>query len=309
MNKIILLAFIPLILAIGLSMNMPTANAQVMAQLVTDNPKLFEPNGLGLAILEHNEWPTTPYDYLKENLLVLSPLAQLRSGISPFDIQCKNDLELLIKSSKESSACVYPNSVMKFIERNWIHVFEPAVALAAAGVESEDEESDSETEESVSNMTQRQSYPSDDQRAMSFTVNFSGASLTTDQMEPIYTFSKFKHLSKVTDATIVLPEKTTDRPQFILESLPSLDKKPYYKMLTEWIAGTPQAIRFDVRVDVVAGNGETIQSWVYKECNAVDYYTFLSESLGVFAFHQKFESEIREKASYDCLGFKIEVPE
>ena len=307
MKKIILLAIIPLILAIGTSIYLPTVHAQVLPQLVTDNPEFFEPNGYGLAILEYNGWPTTPYDYLKENLPVLNPLAQLNSGISPFAIQCKNDLQLMVKPSKESSACVYPNSVMKFIERNWIHVFEPAVALAAAGLE--DEESDSETEESVSNMTQRQSYPSDDQRAMSFTVTFSGASLTTDQMEPIYTFSKFKHLSKVTDATIVLPEKTTDRPQFILESLPSLDKKPYYKMLTEWIAGTPQAIRFDVRVDVVAGNGETIQSWVYKECNAVDYYTFLSESLGVFAFHQKFESEIREKASYDCLGFKIEVPE
>jgi len=303
------IAIIPLILSIGISIYLPSASAQLFPQLVTDNPQYFEANGYGLAILEYNEWPTTPYDYLKENLPIFTPLVQLNSGILPFDVQCKVGLELMVKPSKESAACVNTNSVMKLIERNWMHVFEPAVALATAGAELA-EESELETEESSSETIQRQSYPSDEQRAMSYVVTFSGGFLTPEQSEPLYTFSKFKHVSKITPDSVVLPEDITDTPQLILEALPSLDKKPYYRMIQGLIEGTTSfGEEFNVRVDIVAGNGETIQSWVYADCKLVDYYTYLLESLGVFAFHQQFEPEIRELAGYECAGFVIEVPE
>ena len=306
--KIIIFALIPLILSIGISIYLPSIDAQIFPQLVTDNPKYFEPNGYGLAILEYNEWPTTPYDYLKGNLFVMSPLAQLNIGILPFDIQCKSGLELVVKSSKESVGCVTPNSVAKLIERNWMHVFEPAVALAAAEVASS-EEPELETEETSSETIQKQSYPSDGQRAMTYVVTFSGASLTPEESEPLYTFAKFQHVSKITDRTIVLSEDSSDRPQFVLEALPSLDKKVYYRMLADWINGHPNARTFDVKIDIVAGNGETIQSWIYTDCNWIDYHTYLLENLVVFSFHQKFESEIREQASYECAGFAVEVPE
>ena len=307
MKKTLIFLF-PLILSVGISIYLPTANAQVLPKLVTDNPEFFEPNGYGLAILQYNGWPTTPYDYLKENLPILTPLAQLNSGVSPFDIQCKNNLELMIKPSKESSGCVNPNSVMKLIERNWMHVFDPAVALAV-GAELEGEESNLETEESGSETLKKQSYPSDDQRAMSYVVTFSGGTLIAEEMEPIYTISKFKHLTKVTGDTILLPDGTTDRPQFALEALPSLDKKPYYAMIQNWIKASPLETNFDVRVDILAGNGQIIQSWVYTNCALVDYYTYLSENLVVFAFHEKFEPEIRERASFDCGNLVFEVPE
>ena len=307
MRQNTLFLIIPLILSIVISVYLPTANAQILPQLVTDNPKYFEPNGYGLAILEYNEWPTTPYDYLK-NSIVLSPLAQLNIGILPFDISCKSGLELVVKPSKESSACVTPSSVLKLIERNWMHVFDPAVALAAAEVAT-DVESELESEESSSETIQRQSYPSDEQRAMSYVVTFSGASLVPEESEPLYTFSKFRHISKITDKTLILSEKASDRPQFLLEALPSLDKKVYYRMLADWINNSPKARAFDVKIDIVAGNGETIQSWVYRNCNLIDYNTYLLENLVVFSFHQKFESEIREQASYECAGFTVEVPE
>ena len=220
--KLLILTLIPLVLSFGVSIYLPSVDAQILPQLVTDDPKYFEPNGYGLAILEYNEWPTTPYDYL-QNSPVLSPLAQLNLGILPFDISCKSGLELMIKPSKESVGCVTSDSVSKLIERNWMHVFEPAVALAAEVATPV--ESELETEESSSETIQKQSYPSDDQRAMTYVVTFSGASLTPEESEPLHTFAKFQHVSKITDRTIVYPEDTTDRPQFVLEALPSLDKK------------------------------------------------------------------------------------
>ena len=62
-------------------------------------------------------------------------------------------------------------------------------------------------------------------------------------------------------------------------------------------------------MDIVAGNTEILQSWVYIDCSLIDYHTFLLENLAVFTFYQEFEPEIREKASYECAGFTIEVPE
>ena len=308
MKDLIIFALIPLIFSVGISTYLPTADAQLLPQIVTDDPKYFEANGMGLAILEYNGWPTTPYDYLMKNLPVLTPLAQLNSGILPFDVQCKENLELMVKPSK-SAACVNANSVMKLLEINWIHVFEPAVALAAAGVESEGEESDLATEESISETIQRQSFPSDDQRAMSYVVTFSGASLLLEEMEPIYTISKYKHLSKYSDETKILPEQDTETPQFLLEALPSLDKKTYYRMIMDWLYDKPEARAFDTKIDLVAGNGQTIQSMVYTDCRVASYYTYLLENLVVFSFHQKFEPEIREKAFFECAGFEIEVPE
>jgi hypothetical protein len=283
----------------------PTVNAQILPLVVTANPEYYETDGFGLTVLKHYGFPTTPYDYLNVNLPVnlpvLTPVAQLSMGISPFDVVCKEGLELVVKPSKESVGCVKTTSVVKLIERNWIHVFEPAVALATG-------EADLETEESTPDTIHKQSYPPDVQRAMSFAVTFSGGRLTPDQSEPIYTFSKFKHLSKVTDDTIVLPQKiAANNPQFILESLPSLDKKPFYKLVNDWIKENPFAVPFDVKVDVVAGNGEVIQSWAYTECNLVDYHTFLLENLIVYKFHEKFESEIRDRVSFSCGDFELQT--
>jgi len=278
----------------------PSVNAQVLPHLVTENPKYYEPAGLGLAILQYNEWSLTPYDYLKENFS-LTPIAQLSMGILPFDIQCNSGLELVIKPSKESAACVNSDSVLKFVERNWIHVFEPAVAFAAS--------EELTSEESSSQIITKQKIPSDLQRAMSYVVTFSDASLTVEESQPIYTISKFRHISKITDSTIILPKSASDKPQFILEALPSLDKKAYYRMITDWINDNPSARLFDVKIDILAGNSETIQSWVYEKCRLVDYNTFLSENLVVFSFHPKFESEIREKSSFECNTFDVEVPD
>ena len=298
--KLIIFALIPIILSVGISMYIPTTYAQVLPHLVTENPKYYEPNGLGLQILQYNEWSTAPYDYLKETLS-LTPVAQLNMGILPFDIQCDSGLELVVKPSRESAACVTSTSVLKLVERNWLHIFDPVVALAAAEVAT--------SGESSSETITKQQTPSDAQRAMTYVVTFSGASLTVEESQPLYTISKFRHISKTTDNTIILPKSASDRPQFILEALPSLDKKVYYRMISDWINNDPKARLLDVKIDIVAGNGETIQSWVYEECRLVDYYTFLSENLVVFTFHDKFESEIREKSSFHCITFDVEVPE
>jgi len=48
-----------------------------------------------------------------------SPRAQVRSGIAPTEVVCKEGFELLLKTTDGSPACVKESSVEKLIERGW----------------------------------------------------------------------------------------------------------------------------------------------------------------------------------------------
>ena len=49
----------------------------------------------------------------------VSPKLQIKSGIKPESISCKENLELIFKSTTGSPACVKPETATKLIERGW----------------------------------------------------------------------------------------------------------------------------------------------------------------------------------------------
>ncbi len=57
------------------------------------------------------------YEKLRE-----SPLKQFKSGISIDKIQCRDNLQLILKTSNNSPACVKPETKTKLIERGWATV-------------------------------------------------------------------------------------------------------------------------------------------------------------------------------------------
>ena len=50
---------------------------------------------------------------------VMSPLKQMKSGVDPKDVVCKEGLVLMLKSTDGSAACVKDSSSSKLIERGW----------------------------------------------------------------------------------------------------------------------------------------------------------------------------------------------
>ena len=56
---------------------------------------------------------------IKMNYSFMTPLKQKNLGISSEEIDCKEGLVLLIKSSNENPACVKPNTATKLIDRGW----------------------------------------------------------------------------------------------------------------------------------------------------------------------------------------------
>ncbi len=50
---------------------------------------------------------------------LMSPRAQIKSGIASNEISCKTGFELILKSSDGSPACVKESTAGKLIERGW----------------------------------------------------------------------------------------------------------------------------------------------------------------------------------------------
>lgn len=50
---------------------------------------------------------------------ILAPLKQISSGVSASDVVCKEGLELIIKASTGSPACVSLSTSLALVERGW----------------------------------------------------------------------------------------------------------------------------------------------------------------------------------------------
>jgi len=61
---------------------------------------------------------------INDTILSISPLKQLKSGISANDIVCKEGFELIYKSKNDSPACVKPVSVQKLVTWGWAKTLE-----------------------------------------------------------------------------------------------------------------------------------------------------------------------------------------
>ena len=99
--------------------------------------------------------------------------------------------------------------------------------------------------------------------------------------------------------------------KFILQSLPSKDKTALYAAIDrEYFAkaGSVTITRFDVAIDILAGDGTLIQTWQYNKCQVFAYGTFLQEVRNFYQFSGQLQSEYRDKIIVECSGVRLQVP-
>ncbi len=68
-------------------------------------------------VLESQEMEDTTEDVMTEELM--SPKMQMDEGVAPQDVECKEGLELVLKASDGSAACVKPGTKELLITRGW----------------------------------------------------------------------------------------------------------------------------------------------------------------------------------------------
>lgn len=99
-----------------------------------------------------------------------------------------------------------------------------------------------------------------------------------------------------------------DGTQFLLESIPSKDKKPFYEMIQNSI-NTSRPDLINVNIDIFSGDGTLIETLNYKKCIIYSYFIHTNDSKGKFSFLDEGNSklQIREVTKFDCTGFKITI--
>ena len=96
--------------------------------------------------------------------------------------------------------------------------------------------------------------------------------------------------------------------KFSLESVPSKDKMPFYELVKVQL-DNPTKKLFDVKIDILAGDGSLIETLYYKKCELEKYFVYSNDSKGKYRFLEgkTSEMELREVSKFSCLRFLLEV--
>jgi len=99
---------------------------------------------------------------------------------------------------------------------------------------------------------------------------------------------------------------------FLLESLPSEDKKPFYKLVQKSLKEINNPVmsnptRLDIAIDIFSGDYDLIQTLSYKKCSVFDYFVHSVDSRGKIPFLEDGTQEIefREVTKFTCQSFDL----
>jgi len=101
---------------------------------------------------------------------------------------------------------------------------------------------------------------------------------------------------------------------FLLESVPSEDKKPFYKFVRDSLQNQQNALAnptfMDIKIDIFSGDYDLINTLSYEKCMVSDYFVHSVDSRGKIPFIKDYEGiEIREVTKFACNSFKLVIDE
>ena len=100
--------------------------------------------------------------------------------------------------------------------------------------------------------------------------------------------------------------------EFLLESLPSEDKKPFYRLVRESLKQIDQPVaakptQLDIKIDIFSGSYDLIETLAYDRCSVTDYFVHSVDSRGKIPFLQDGTQsiEFREVTKFSCQSFDL----
>ena len=161
----------------------------------------------------------------------------------------------------------------------------------------------------ITEVTAAQTALTEEERAQYFVVHFSDGLIS--KPVTIDTFISFEATSSKTLQSELYYSPTYkfgDPAEFMLESMPSLDKQEMYEGINRWMTSNTFAQPFDVDIDVLSGDGQIIQTWAYKRCEPTAYGTFVQDLIFYYQFVDQEKSEIRDRVTFTCRVIDLLVP-
>ncbi len=98
---------------------------------------------------------------------------------------------------------------------------------------------------------------------------------------------------------------------FLLESVPSKDKKPFYEQVSKSLETKNTLSKnkgMNISIDIFSGDGEIIETLKYRDCDVIEYFVHGVDSRGkIFFVENDGTVEIREVTKFECVSFTIEI--
>jgi len=98
---------------------------------------------------------------------------------------------------------------------------------------------------------------------------------------------------------------------FLLESVPSKDKKPFYVLIQKSLEAKNTNLKnkgINISIDIFSGDGEIIETLKYNRCDVTEYFVHGVDSKGkIFFTEEDGTVEIREVTKFECVSFSLEV--
>ncbi len=102
--------------------------------------------------------------------------------------------------------------------------------------------------------------------------------------------------------------------EFLLESVPSEDKKPFYKFVRDSLHDSQNVLAnptyLDINIDIFSGDYDLINTLSYEKCMVSDYFVHSVDSRGKIPFIENYQGiEIREVTKFTCTSFNLVIDE
>lgn len=98
---------------------------------------------------------------------------------------------------------------------------------------------------------------------------------------------------------------------FLLESVPSKDKKPFYVLVQKSLEGKSTNLKnkgMNISIDIFSGDGEIIETLQYNDCDVTEYFVHGVDSKGkIFFTEEDGTVEIREVTKFECVSFSLDI--
>ncbi len=101
---------------------------------------------------------------------------------------------------------------------------------------------------------------------------------------------------------------------FLLESVPSEDKKAFYRFVQESLESKGNVLAnptfLDIKIDIFSGDYDLINTLSYEKCFVKDYFVHSVDSRGKISFIEDYQGiEIREVTKFSCTNFRLIIDE
>ena len=94
---------------------------------------------------------------------------------------------------------------------------------------------------------------------------------------------------------------------FYVEATPDKDRIELYDFLARYVNPGKQPEPIDVDIDVLTGDGRILETLNYSSCSAIGLDWYTQDFSFLYQITNEIEEEIREKFTFYCDGFTIDV--